>query len=341
MRQCRCKSPVPPVALTVTIESPPLHKKIALCDESARTASGCVIVAHYSAATIGIGYREAEWTSRYPALRSVTGIRRCATRSGDVYRCRATITQDRVMSLAGAQLRGLADVAAHYSAATIGIGYREAEWTSRYPALRSVTGIRRCATRSGDVYRCRATITQDRVMSLAGVQLRGLADVAAHYSAATIGIGYREAEWTSRYPALRSVTGIRRCATRSGDVYRCRATITQDRVMSLAGAQLRGLADVAAHYSAATIGIGYREAEWTSRYPALRSVTGIRRCATRSGDVYRCRATITQDRVMSLAGAQLRGLADVARRRRRCTRWRLSPCTSKVPAAWLNVPVPV
>src|SRR5437667_325085 len=110
------------------------------------------------------------------------------------------------MTLTGAQRRWLADCAAHYCAATIGIGYREAERTSRRSRVRSVTRIRRGATRSGDVYRSRASVTQDRVMTLAGAQRRWLADCAAHYCAATIGIGYREAERTSRRTRVRSVT---------------------------------------------------------------------------------------------------------------------------------------
>src|SRR5207248_832565 len=149
-------------------------------------------------------------------------------------------------------------------------------------------------TRRGDVYRSRATMTQDGVMSLAGTQRRGLADRAAHYCAAAVGIGYREAERTSRRTRVRSVTTIGRGAARSGDVDRGRATITQDGIMTLTGAQRGWLTDCAAHYCAATIGIGYREAERTSRRTRVRSVTRIRRGATRSGDVYRSRASVTQ-----------------------------------------------
>src|SRR5438477_332906 len=208
------------------------------------------------------------------------------------------------MSIAGYQNGWLADIAADYCTAAVRIGDREAKRTSRHTHVRSVTRIWRGATRGGDGYRSRASVTQDRVMTLAGAQRRGLTDCAAHYCAATIGIGYREAERTSRHTTVRSVTRIWRGATRGGDVYRSRASVTQDRVMTLAGAQRRGLTDCAAHYCAATIGIGYREAERTSRRTRVRSVTRIRRGPTRSGDVYRGSATETQDRIMTLTGAQ-------------------------------------
>ena len=197
------------------------------------------------------------------------------------------------MTLAGAQRRGLADCAAHYCAATIGIGYREAERTSRHTTVRSVTRIRWGATRSGDAYRSRATKTQDGIMTLTGAQRGWLTDCAAHYCAATVGIGYREAERTSRHTRVRSVTRIWRGTTRSGNVDRGRATKTQDGIMTLTGAQRRGLTDCAAHYCAAAIGVGYREAERTSRPTRVRSVTRIWRGATRSGDVYRSRASVT------------------------------------------------
>src|SRR5207248_550304 len=149
----------------------------------------------------------------------------------------------------------LTDCAAHYCAATVGIGYREAEGYSRHTTVRSVTRIRWGATRSGDAYRSRATKTQDGIMTLTGTQRWGLTDCAAHYCAATVGIGYREAERTSRHTTVRSVTRIRWGATRSGDAYRSRATKTQDGIMTLTGTQRWGLADRAAHYCAATIGI--------------------------------------------------------------------------------------
>src|SRR6266480_2122796 len=98
-------------------------------------------------------------------------------------------------------------------------------------------------------------------MNLTGTQRGWLTGGAAHYSAAAIGVGYREAERTSRHTTVRSVTRIWRGATRSGDVYRSRASVTQDRVMTLARAQRRWLTDRAAHYCAATIGVVYREAE--------------------------------------------------------------------------------
>src|SRR5439155_6336677 len=119
--------------------------------------------------------------------------------------------------------------------------------------------------------------TCDGAMSIAGYQNGWLADIAADYCTAAVRIGDREAERTSRYTTVRSVTSIWRGATRSGDVYRSRASVTQDRVMTLTCAQRRGLADCAAHYCAATIGIGYREAERTSRRTRVRSVTRIRR----------------------------------------------------------------
>src|SRR5438477_7080412 len=112
------------------------------------------------------------------------------------------------MTLAGAQRWGLTDCAAHYCAATIGIGYREAERTSRHTTVRSVTRIWRGATRSGDAYRSRATKTQDGIMTLTRTQRGGLTDYAAHYCAATIGIGYREAERTSRHTHVRSETRL-------------------------------------------------------------------------------------------------------------------------------------
>src|SRR5437763_456374 len=165
------------------------------------------------------------------------------------------------MRLTGAQLCGLADVASDFSRAAFGIGYREAERTSRYVCVRSVTSVRRCAARSGDVYRSRPTKTADRVMSLAGAQRWGLADVAADFSRAAFGIGYREAERTSRYVCVRSVTSVRRCAARSGDVYRSRPAKTADGVMRLAGAQRLAYAALVRSFSRAAFGIGYREAE--------------------------------------------------------------------------------
>src|SRR5205823_11073043 len=110
---------------------------------------------------------------------------------------------------------------------------RDAKRTSRYTRVRSVTRIWRGTTRSGDVYRSRASVTQDRVMTLARTQRGWLTDCAAHYSAAAIGVSYREAERTSRYSRVRSVTTIGRGTTRSGDAYRSSATETQDRVMTL------------------------------------------------------------------------------------------------------------
>src|SRR6266487_2865029 len=118
-------------------------------------------------------------------------------------------------------------------------------------------------------------------MSLAAPLRWGLTDGAAEYRAVAVGIGYREAERTSRYVCVRSVTSIRGSASRSGDVYRSRPTKTADRIMSLAGAQRWGLTDGATDYRAATIGIGYREAERTSRYVGVRSVTRIWRSASR------------------------------------------------------------
>src|SRR5438067_2265349 len=143
------------------------------------------------------------------------------------------------MTLTGAQRGWLTDRAAHYCAATIGIGYREAERTSRHTTVRSVTRIRRGTTRSGNVDRGRATKTQDGIMTLTGTQRWGLADRAAHYCAAAVGIGYREAERTSRYTTVRSVTRIRRGATRSGDAYRGHATKTQDGIMTTTRTHLR------------------------------------------------------------------------------------------------------
>src|SRR5438067_540064 len=143
-------------------------------------------------------------------------------------------------------------------------------------------------------------------MSIAGYQNGWLADIAADYCTAAVRIGDREAERTSRYSRVRSVTRIWRGATRSGDAYRSRATKTQDGIMTLTGTQRWGLADRAAHYCAATIGIGYREAERTSRYTTVRSVTRIRRGATRSGDAYRGHATKTQDGIMTTTRTHLR-----------------------------------
>src|SRR5436853_3596460 len=167
------------------------------------------------------------------------------------------------MSIAGYQNGWLADIAADYCTAAVGIGDREAKRTSRHTHVRSVTRIWRGATRGGDVYRSRASVTQDRVMTLAGAQRRWLTDRAAHYCAATIGIGYREAERTSRHTHVRSVTRIWRGATRSGDAYRGSATETQDRVMTLTGAQRVGLGDRTGHDRGATIGVGYRVADRT------------------------------------------------------------------------------
>ena len=229
-------------------------------------------------------------------------VRRNTTRGSDDYRSRPAITCDVAMSVAGYQNVGLANGAAHYCAATIGIGDREAEWTGRYPTVRSVTRIWRCAARSGDVDRGRATKTQDGIMTLSGAQRGWLTDRAAHYCAATIGIGHRETERTSRYPTVCSVTRIWRCATRGSNVYSSRPTMTQDGVMTLAGTQRRWLANGAADYSAATVGIGYCETERTSRYARVRSVTRIRRSTARGSDVHRSRPTKTQDRVMSLTG---------------------------------------
>src|SRR5207244_3736077 len=161
-----------------------------------------------------------------------------------------TKTADRIMSLAGAQRWGLTDGAADYRAADIGIGYREAERTSRYVGVRSVTRIRGSASRSGDVYRSRPTKTADRIMSLAGAQCWGLTSGAAAYSSAAIGIGYREAESTSRYVGLRSVTRIWRRASRTTHRSSGLPTKTADRIMSLAGAQCWGLTDGATDYRA-------------------------------------------------------------------------------------------
>src|SRR5207245_1181765 len=173
-------------------------------------------------------------------------------------RSRATKTQDGIMTLTGTQRWGLADRAAHYCAATIGIGYREAERTSRHTTVRSVTRIRRGATRGGDVYRSRASETQDGIMTLTGAQRWGLTDCAAHYCAATIGIGYREAKMTSRHTTVRSVTRIWRGATRSGDAYRGSATETQDRIMTLTGAQRVRLSQRNGRARRAAIGIRHR-----------------------------------------------------------------------------------
>src|SRR5439155_1503697 len=227
---------------------------------------------------------------------------------------------DGAMSIAGYQNGWLADIAADYCTAAVRIGDREAKRTSRHSRVRSVTRIWRGATRGGDVYRSRASVTQDRVMTLACTQRGWLTDCAAHYCAATIGIGYREAERTSRHTTVRSVTRIWRGATRSGDVYRSSATETEDRIMTLTGTQRWWLTDRAAHYCAATIGIGYREAERTSRYTTVRSVTRIWRGATRGGDVYRSCATKTADGIMRLVRHQSVGLANQhARSRARTT----------------------
>src|SRR5438105_2924242 len=123
-------------------------------------------------------------------------------------------------------------------------------------------------------------------MSIAGYQNGWLADIAADYCTAAVRIGDREAKRTSRHTHVRSVTRIWRGATRSGDAYRSRATKTQDGIMTLTGTQRWGLADRAAHYCAATIGIGYREAKRTSRHTTVRSVTRIWRGATRTGGAY-------------------------------------------------------
>src|SRR5438552_879992 len=100
-------------------------------------------------------------------------------------------------------------------------------------------------------------------MSIAGYQNGWLADIAADYCTAAVRIGDREAQGCSRHSRVRSVTRIWRGATRGGDAYRSRATITHDGVMTLTGTQRGWLTDSAAHYCAATIGIGYREAERT------------------------------------------------------------------------------
>src|SRR5947208_16851970 len=118
-------------------------------------------------------------------------------------------------------------------------------------------------------------------MSIAGYQNGWLADIAADYCTAAVRIGDREAKRTSRHTTVRSVTRIWRGTTRSGNVDRGRATKTQDGIMTLTGTQRWGLADRAAHYCIATIGIGYREAKRTSRHTTVRSVTRIWRGATR------------------------------------------------------------
>src|SRR5262245_62739964 len=106
------------------------------------------------------------------------------------------------MRLAGTQHRGLADGAAHYCAAAIGIGPREAERTSRYVGVRSVTRIRRSATRGSDVYRSRPTMTLNGIMRLAGTQRVRLANQHARGRArATLRIG--DAGWV----IARSQTG--------------------------------------------------------------------------------------------------------------------------------------
>src|SRR5205085_388633 len=135
---------------------------------------------------------------------------------------------------------------------------REAKRTSRHTTVRSVTRIWRGATRSGDAYRSRATKTQDGIMTLTGTQRWRLADRAGHYRAATVGVGYRVAERTSRHTPVRSVTRIWRGATRSGDAYRGSATETQDRVMTLTGAQCVRLSQRNGRARRAAIGIRHR-----------------------------------------------------------------------------------
>src|SRR5438552_6666440 len=102
-------------------------------------------------------------------------------------------------------------------------------------------------------------------MSIAGYQNGWLADIAADYCTAAVRIGDREAKRTSRHTHVRSVTRIWRGATRGGDVYRGRASVTQDRVMTLPGAQRVRLSDRAARCRPATIGIGYRVSVRTTR----------------------------------------------------------------------------
>src|SRR5205814_6247718 len=108
--------------------------------------------------------------------------------------------------------------------------------------------LSRCSTRGRNAYRCRLSLPAALTICLAGAQRWGLADVAADFSRAAFGIGYREAERTSRYVGVRSVTSIWRCATRSSNVYRSRPTKTADGIMRLAGAERWGLADVAADF---------------------------------------------------------------------------------------------
>src|SRR5439155_7354022 len=96
-------------------------------------------------------------------------IWRGTTRSGDAYGTRLTNTQVLIMTLTGAQRGWLTDCAAHYCAATVGIGYREAKRTSRHTTVRSVTRIWRGATRSGDAYRSRETGRAEGRVRLYGV----------------------------------------------------------------------------------------------------------------------------------------------------------------------------
>src|SRR5438094_9263663 len=80
-----------------------------------------------------------------------------------------------------------------------------------------------------DVYRSRPTKTADGNMRLAGTQRWGLADVAANYCAAPFGIGYREAERTSRYVGVCSVTSIWRRSEERRVGKECRSRKTADR----------------------------------------------------------------------------------------------------------------
>src|SRR5207248_686182 len=213
------------------------------------------------------------------------------------------------MTMAVGQRGWLTDSATEYCAATVGIGDREAERTSRHTTVRSVTRIWRSATRSGDAYRSRATKTQDGIMTLTGTQRWGLADRAAHYCAATIGIGYREAERTSRRTRVRSVTRIRRGATRSGDVYRGSATETQDRIMTLTGAQRVRLSQRNGRARRAAIGIRHRVSVRThplreAACPCVRHIT------TRGTDSHRSCPAMTGDRAMRVADHQGVSLAN-------------------------------
>src|SRR5437762_3279109 len=191
-------------------------------------------------------YRQAHSTSRYVGVRSVTSVRRCATRGSNVYRSRPTKTADGIMRLAGAQRWGLADVAADCSRAAFGIGYREAERTSRYVGVHSVTIIWRRATRSGDVYRSRPAKTADGVMRLAGTQRVGLTDVSTRGRGAAIMVGDRVGVRPRSNIAERARAGDSPGAAARTHRHRCRAAMTGNRPVSAADHYRVGLSDRAA-----------------------------------------------------------------------------------------------